>query len=800
MSEPILLPFFLFGTLAFYFGLISLAYYPLAFAYVFWERKLLARAGAAEYAPAVSVLVPAYNEENTIALCIRSVLASDYPDFEVIVIDDGSSDGTGQALRPFVEDGRIHLLTKPNGGKASALNQGLAVARGDIVLFTDADTIFQPNTLRNAVAYFADPSIGAAGGNDTPLDPHGVLQKMLVVTSHIGTGFVRRALSVAGVLPIIPGNLGLVRTGILKAVGGFREIWGEDLELTLRLHRHGVRIVYAARATVRAECPHTFRGLWKQRVRWVRSYIKVVRMHRDMLVRPRFGAFGLYLAFNSFNLVAIPLLQAISLLLLPAALLYGGASLHGAEWLSYVGFWALVAAAVCAIALDSSPRDLKYLPYTLAVIPMSLFYNAVVIHSIWAEWRMRPEAWNKLARRSPALRQLKEYNPWRRRIVIGGTAAAGLAVANAALSPRYAGHFGMLASLDRHAEREGKLTVSVHFPDWPDWRDAYRSLLETPESKYVDQVAISAGRPDWTFFRWDDHESWWSETQSQSSGDMLEEAVAAFSARGLRTVAMLDVFASRYLAQNPRFAAVDIDGRTSRDVVCSTWLAHGEYGVMLAQAFDALAASTRAESVCITELFYDTHCFDERCRLSFEHHSGHSDWPRRADGSIDRMHDSIAAWRSGQVARITARLSGIARGRGKRLLMDVKFSRDDPGRNSRENGQDYRLLRPLVDELVVWDYFAIERLPPEVSGKAAGYLSRYLGPDRYWHSIGLWDDQGGTIDAERMAHAIRAASEGGSENIWITPSGRMTRAHWSAIADFKQARKADVIPGTGRYP
>lgn len=408
IGDTALFVFFFFGAVCFYFGLTSLAYYPLALSYPLWERRLFQLAQARHYTPSVSVLVPAYNEEKTIATSLQSVLASDYPDFEVIVINDGSTDRTEDELQALLGDPRLHYIKKENGGKASALNLGLAQARGEIVLFTDADSLFEPQTIRNGVTYFVDPSIGAVSGNDTVLAPQGPLQKMLVITSHIGTGFVRRALSLIGVLQIISGNLGLVRTETLRRIGGFCPIWGEDLEVTLRLKRHGVRVVYGASTRVLAECPRTPSALWKQRVRWLRSYIKILRLHREMVGNPRYGWFGPFLAFNAFNMVIIPVMQVMALLLLPLAWWQGKFDLHAFEWVAYLGLGFLVAAAVVAILLDKTPRDLRYLPYAALLMFFSHFYNAIVLYSIWAEARARKEAWNKLERRdlrAPAVGQ-----------------------------------------------------------------------------------------------------------------------------------------------------------------------------------------------------------------------------------------------------------------------------------------------------------------------------------------------------------------------------------------------------------
>ena len=783
MIDSALFVFFFFGAVCFYFGLISLAYYPLALSYPFWEQRLMRLAWAQNYTPSVSVLVPAYNEERSIVASLQSILASDYPDFEVIVINDGSTDRTEIEIQTLHQDPRLHYIRKENGGKASALNLGLEQARGEIVLFTDADSLFEHDTIRNGTAYFVDPSIGAVSGNDTVLVPRGAMQKMLVITSHIGTGFVRRALSSIGVLQIISGNLGLVRTEVLRRIGGFLPIWGEDLEVTLRLKRHGVRVVYGASTCVLAECPSTLAGLWKQRVRWLRSYIKILRLHRDMVGNYRYGWFGLFLAFNAFNMIAIPLAQALTLLLLPLAWWQGQFDLYGFEWVAYFGFAFLVAAAVVAILLDKKPRDLLYLPYAALLVFFSYFYNAIVLYSIWAEARSHDEAWNKLERRDMSVPVVEQRMGWL------GYSVALASVVLLALGIGY--WLGMREAqtpqqvAQQHAalvQQSGTTAVAIHFDAWRDWRDAYKSLLEIPEARYVNRVAVSAGRADWTYFRWAGNEQWWSPTQAAADTDMLEQALTQLSQRGYRTTAILDVFGTRYLERYPAAAAVDLDGKRSKDIICSTELAEGIAGDHLAHATEALAAQTSADTIAITELFYDKHCYDDRCLLAFKKFTGRNDWPRTAKGGIENLDPIVGNWRSHQVATIVTRLAEGVHKHGKKFALDVKVSRSGVMHNSLENGQEYHLLAPLVDELVVWDYFAIEGDQPERSARVAAYLDDEFGAKKFYLSVGLWD-RFGYISGNELARALRSSQEGGATQLWITPAKQMTSAHWKALAD-----------------
>jgi cellulose synthase/poly-beta-1,6-N-acetylglucosamine synthase-like glycosyltransferase len=191
------------GLTVFVFGLQFVALAPLTIVYELWKYRFFKKWGS-RYAPFVSVVIPAYNEERSIVSSVESVLASAYTSFEVIVINDGSTDRTEECLGSLIATGRIRYFRKANGGKASALNLGIAHASGEIVFYTDADSLFRPDTISKIARWFVDPHIHAVCGNDTPLKPDTALQKILAVTTHIGTGFVRRAFSVLSTYPSFP--------------------------------------------------------------------------------------------------------------------------------------------------------------------------------------------------------------------------------------------------------------------------------------------------------------------------------------------------------------------------------------------------------------------------------------------------------------------------------------------------------------------------------------------------------------------------------------------------------------------
>jgi hypothetical protein len=336
--------------------------------------------------------------------------------------------------------------------------------------------------------------------------------------------------------------------------------------------------------------------------------------------------------------------------------------------------------------------------------------------------------------------------------------------------------------LSARSRRRKQLAVSIDFSVWPNWRDAVRVLLN--RSRHITRVGLSAGSADWTFYRSSHNPDSWSDVQRAQAGDLLEIAVAELGEREIGSTAMLDARAPRYLQTHPQDAAIDMRGRRSDKIVCSTALAEGEYGRILLRAFEALAASTSADSVAVTNLQFGWHCFCSRCLARFHGYAWRSDWPRLPNGAIELLNPMIGKWRSGQVAEIIARLSAFARAHGKCMLFEAQLSRDDLSRSSRENGQDYGLLRPLVDEFVIRDDVALDDVEPSESTTVARHLCRAIGPDDYWHCVGLKGREGLALEAHRMRLTLVAALRGGARRLWIAPSHYLSPSHWQHLDEL----------------
>ncbi|MGK5737433.1 bifunctional polysaccharide deacetylase/glycosyltransferase family 2 protein [Micromonospora sp. URMC 103] len=247
-------------------------------------RRVRRRAGhRPEVRAPVSVIVPAYNEAANIAATVRSLAASAYPALEVIVVDDGSTDGTADIVERLRLRG-VRVLRQANGGKPAALNTGIRAARGELLVLVDGDTVFQPDTVYRLVQGFSDRSVGAISGNTKVANRRRLLGRWQHLEYVIGFNLDRRMYDVLECMPTIPGAIGAFRREALLAVGGVpADTLAEDTDLTMKVQRAGWRVVYEESAIAWTEAPSTLRQLWRQRYRWCYGTMQAMWKHRHTL-------------------------------------------------------------------------------------------------------------------------------------------------------------------------------------------------------------------------------------------------------------------------------------------------------------------------------------------------------------------------------------------------------------------------------------------------------------------------------------------------------------------------------------
>jgi poly-beta-1,6-N-acetyl-D-glucosamine synthase len=241
--------------------------------------------------PGVTVLIPAYNEEAVIATSVRAALESRYPELEVLVLDDGSTDETeAAALEAGNGDGRLQVLRdEVNRGKAAQLNAGFARAEHELVVVTDADAHLHPLAIRELVLrIMSSPVLAAVAGGPHVTNRNGFIQAMQVLETASIIGLIRRTQALTGRVGTVAGVLGLFHRDRVLAVGGYDEQMAtEDIDLSWRLLAAGWETTYEPRALVGMEVPSSLGALWAQRKRWARGQGEVLHRHLGAVFRLR---------------------------------------------------------------------------------------------------------------------------------------------------------------------------------------------------------------------------------------------------------------------------------------------------------------------------------------------------------------------------------------------------------------------------------------------------------------------------------------------------------------------------------
>jgi cellulose synthase/poly-beta-1,6-N-acetylglucosamine synthase-like glycosyltransferase/peptidoglycan/xylan/chitin deacetylase (PgdA/CDA1 family) len=281
-----------------------------------------------DFQPAVAILIPAFNEEKVIVRTVRGALDSDYPHLRVIVIDDGSRDQTYNAARSAFENeisqGRVVVLTKPNSGKADALNFGLEQVTEEIFVGIDADTVIARSAVSWLVPHFRDARVAAVAGNAKVGNRVNLWTRWQALEYITSQNFERRALNTLNAVSVIPGAIGAWRTSLVRAAGGYHhDTVAEDADLSMSLLQHGHRLQYEDRALAYTEAPISVNGLIRQRFRWSFGIVQALWKHRSVFARK--GMLGLVALPNIFIFqVILPLVSPfIDIMFVIGAISYG---------------------------------------------------------------------------------------------------------------------------------------------------------------------------------------------------------------------------------------------------------------------------------------------------------------------------------------------------------------------------------------------------------------------------------------------------------------------------------------------
>lgn len=369
LVRAVLVTLIIFLTLLFlrYFSLLWFAYLGHA------ERNVLGVKKHHEL-PSISIIVPAYNEGVLMERALESLMELEYPEYEVVVVDDGSRDDT--LARAAKWEGRrgpveVKVVTKRNGGKASALNAGILASKHPFILCMDADSTLHPKTLLRAVEHFGDPSVGAVAGN-VKVENRGKIITRLQALEYIeGLNMPRRAQGFVAAVNIVPGPVGMFRREALEEVGGYdTDTFAEDADITLKLISSGWRVVYEDAAIAWSEAPERWIDLVQQRYRWTRGILQALRKRKKLFLQP-FPDFPLWVSTIQLGFEALvwPVMNiGAHLFFAIVALLFGAGELI-VYWMILLTLLDLVAALV-TVSMEEEE---------LTLVPMELLYRFVFI-------------------------------------------------------------------------------------------------------------------------------------------------------------------------------------------------------------------------------------------------------------------------------------------------------------------------------------------------------------------------------------------------------------------------------------
>lgn len=352
-----------------------------------------------DFTPFISVVIAAYNEEKVICKTIDSILSSDYPAFEVLIVDDGSKDDTAAVvLEAYRNHPFIRLIKKPNGGKSSAVNLGFKEANGEIVVALDADTLIAENAISLLVNHFKNEKVAAVSGNVKVGNKGNLLTNWQHIEYVTGFNLERRAFAALNCITVVPGAIGAWRKTDVEAAGFFKEdTLAEDTDITLTLLRQGKKIEFEEKAYAYTEVPEDLKSLAKQRYRWVYGTLQCLWKHRTALFNKKYHSLG-YIGLPNmwlFQYIYQTISPVADLLFIVA--LFG--EHPGKAAIGFTLFYLLdFATSLYAFRLEKeNPKPLASLFLQRILYKQLMTY--VVIKSILSAIKGVTVGWNKLKRK-----------------------------------------------------------------------------------------------------------------------------------------------------------------------------------------------------------------------------------------------------------------------------------------------------------------------------------------------------------------------------------------------------------------
>jgi biofilm PGA synthesis N-glycosyltransferase PgaC len=351
---------------------------PLAIFHKLKEKKEVFQPST--YKPAVSIIVPAYNEEKVVARTIETLLEADYPNKEIIVVDDGSDDNTYSVASEFSRRG-VKVVRRPNGGKFAALNTGIAVSSGEIIMTVDADSMIARAAISEMVRGFENPEVAGVAGNLKVFNRNTLLTKLQALEYIVQIQIVRRAFENFGSLTVASGAFSAFRRTALEETGFYDpDYLLEDFDMTIKLLKSHQILHGSNEAVCYTEAPETLGDVYRQRLSWFRGDFQNFWKHRDAFFNPRFGIMSkLTFPYMLLSMTLVPFASVIVIITSVVMLMDG-------EWMTLVMAFALFATLqllLSIIAILVADDDLKLALYSpLFIIGYKQFLDFTMIKAL----------------------------------------------------------------------------------------------------------------------------------------------------------------------------------------------------------------------------------------------------------------------------------------------------------------------------------------------------------------------------------------------------------------------------------
>jgi cellulose synthase/poly-beta-1,6-N-acetylglucosamine synthase-like glycosyltransferase len=396
----------------------DLVFFPLAIIHERLQRIYKDETGH----PLVSIIVPARNEEKNIKSLLETLLDQSYRNLQIIVVNDGSVDNTHQVVLPYLQAGKVQLidLPPPSAGKHGAINAGLAVALGDIVVVVDADTLLERKAIEQIVKAFRNPNVFAVAGNVKVGNRVNLLTRLQALEYIRDINIPRRAFDLLDISLVIPGPLGAFKRKLVSGIGEYDpDTVTEDFDITVKAHKARDGELVASRnitdAIAYTEAPERLSDLYKQRRRWYGGMLQVLLKHRHERLWRGSGSYSMIgIPYTFFSLVIVPFLElAVSCIAVYTALT------GGLAWVILaVIIFAILETLTSLLALTMDKDDLSLAAYSplyvlgyrqlLNVIRVVAFISVATGKLGWSRAQRYGEFREKLrARTSPLTASIK---------------------------------------------------------------------------------------------------------------------------------------------------------------------------------------------------------------------------------------------------------------------------------------------------------------------------------------------------------------------------------------------------------